>query len=91
MQDAMLAAIFKAVREETVPESYVGSVPQAPRTKVGCDIVKIGDFRSLPVQVQDDLMRAEILPTMWPLLQELRLRASLPLPCHDSHQEGHDL
>ena len=33
---------------------------------MGCDIPKVIDFRSLPVAVQDNLMRAEILPTMWP-------------------------
>ena len=33
--------------------------------KMGCDIPKVIDFRSLPVQAQDDLMRAEIFPTMW--------------------------
>ena len=32
---------------------------------MGCDIPKVIEFRSLPDQVQDDLMRAEI-PTMWP-------------------------
>ena len=33
---------------------------------MGCDIPKVIDFRSLPNGVQDDLMKAEILPTMWP-------------------------
>ena len=33
---------------------------------MGCDILKVIKFTSLPDQVQDDLMRAEILPTMWP-------------------------
>ena len=33
---------------------------------MGCDTPKVIDFRSLPTRVQDDLMKAEILPTMWP-------------------------
>ena len=33
---------------------------------MGCDIPRFIAFRSLPVNVWDDLMRAEILPTMWP-------------------------
>ena len=36
------------------------------KDRMGCDIPKVIDFRSLPVAVQDNLMRAEILPTMWP-------------------------
>ena len=36
------------------------------KDKMGCDVPQVIDFRSLPVQVQDDLMRAEILPPMWP-------------------------
>ena len=33
---------------------------------MGCDIPNFIDFRSLPTGVQDDLMKAEILPTMSP-------------------------
>ena len=33
---------------------------------MGCTIPKVIDFRSLPIPVQDNLMKAEILPTMWP-------------------------
>ena len=33
---------------------------------MGCEIPKVIEFRALPENVQDDLMRAEILPTMWP-------------------------
>ena len=36
------------------------------KDRMGCDIPKVIDFRSLPIGVQDDLMNAEILPTMWP-------------------------
>ena len=63
-----LQAIFKAMHEDTVPESYVGIYSSGKKDRMGCDIPKVVDFtiRSLPIQVQDDLMRAEILPTMWP-------------------------
>ena len=30
------------------------------------EVPKVIEFRTLPINVQDDLMRAEILPTMWP-------------------------
>ena len=66
MRDAMLAAIFKAVHEDTVPESYVGIYSTGTKDKMVCDTPRFIEFRSLPVNVQDDLMRAEILPTMWP-------------------------
>ena len=66
IHDAMLAAIFKAVHEDTVPESYARIYSSGAKGKMGCDIPKVIDFRSLPVQVQDDLMCAEMLPTMWP-------------------------
>ena len=65
MHDSMLAAIFKAAHEDTVPESCAGTYSSDTKDEMGCDIPKVIDFRSLPVQVQDDLMRAEILPTMW--------------------------
>ena len=55
-----------SVHEDTVPESYVGIYSSSRKDIMGCDIPKVIDFRSLPIQVQDDLMRAEILPTMWP-------------------------
>ena len=63
----MLSAIFKSVFEDTVPDSAVGILflrEEGPHGVV--DIPKVIDFRSLPNGVQDDLMRAEILPTMWP-------------------------
>ena len=58
---------------------------------MGCEIPNVIDFRTLPVGVQDDLMRAEILPTMWPRFRNLRLRTYVPLPPHDRDQESHDL
>ena len=58
LHDAMLSAIFKSVFEDTVPDRE--------KDRMGCDIPKVIEFRSLPVGVQDNLMRAEILPTMWP-------------------------
>ena len=64
IHDCMLAAIFKAVHEDTVPESYARIYSSGTKDKMGCDIRKVIDFTSLPVQVQDDLMRAEI-PAMW--------------------------
>ena len=66
MHDAMLAAIFKAVHEDTVPDSYVGLDSTAAQDKMGCGIPRFIKFRSLPVNVQDDLTCAEILPIMWP-------------------------
>ena len=66
LHDVMLAAIFKAVREDTVPKSYVGICSSGKKDRMGCDIRKVIDFRSLPDLVQDDLRRAAILPTMWP-------------------------
>ena len=66
LHDAMLSAIFKSVFEDTVPDSAVGIYSSGEKDRMGCDIPKVIEFRSLPVVVQDDLMRAEILPTMWP-------------------------
>ena len=67
MHDAMLAAIFKAVHEGNVLESCVGSYStRTKKGKMGCDIPRFIEYRWLPVNLQDELMRAEILPTMWP-------------------------
>ena len=66
LHDDMLSAIFKSVFEDTVPDSAVGIYSSGEKDRMGCDIFKVIDFRSLPVAVQDNLMRAEILPTMWP-------------------------
>ena len=67
LHDAILSAIFKSVFEDAVPDSAVGIYSSGKKDCMGCDIPKVIDFsRSLPVGVQDDLMKAEILPTMWP-------------------------
>ena len=66
LHDDMLSAIFKSVFEDTVPDSAVGIYSSGEKDRMGCTVPKVIDFRSLPVPVQDDLMRAEILPTMWP-------------------------
>ena len=66
LHDAMLSTIFKAVFEDTVPDSAVGIYSSGEKDRMGCDIPKVIDFRSLPTVVHDDLMRAEMLPTMWP-------------------------
>ena len=42
------------------PKSYVGICFSGTKDRMGCDIPKVIDLRSLPVQVQDHLMRAEI-------------------------------
>ena len=59
LHDAMLSAIFKSVFEDTVPDSAVGIYSSGEKDRMGCDIPKVIDFRSLPVVVQDDLMRAD--------------------------------
>ena len=66
LHDDMLSAIFKSVFEDTVPDSAVGIYSSGEKDCMGCTIPKVIDFRSLPIPVQDNLMRAEILPTMWP-------------------------
>ena len=66
LHDDMLSAIFKSVFEDTVPDSAVGIYSSGEKDRMGCTIPRVIDFRSLPVTVQDNLMRAEILPTMWP-------------------------
>ena len=66
LHDDMLSAIFKSVFEDTVPDSAVGIYSSGEKDRMGCLIPKVIEFRSLPVPVQDNLMRAEILPTMWP-------------------------
>ena len=66
LHDAMLSAIFKSVFEDAVPDSAVGIYSSGRKDRMGCDVPKVIDFRSLPNGVQDDLVRAEILPTMWP-------------------------
>ena len=66
LHDDMLSAIFKSVFEDTVPDSAVGIYSSGEKDRMGCTIPKVIDFRSLPVPVQDNLMKAEILPTMWP-------------------------
>ena len=66
LHDAMLSVIFKTVFEDTIPDSAVGIYSSGEKDRMGCDIPKVIDFRSLLNGVQDDLMKAEILPTMWP-------------------------
>ena len=66
LHDDMLSAIFKSVFEDTVPDSAVGIYSSGMKDRMGCVIPKVIDFRSLPIPVQDNLMKAEILPTMWP-------------------------
>ena len=58
VHDAMLTAIFKAIHEDSVPESYLDIYSTDTKDTMGCDIF-LGSFglRSLPVNVQDDLMR----------------------------------
>ena len=59
LYDDMLSAIFKSVFEDTVPDSAVGIYSSGEKDRMGSDIPKVIDFRSLPVIVQDNLMRAE--------------------------------
>ena len=66
LHDDMLSAIFKSVFEDTVPDSAAGIYSSGEKDRMGCEIPKVIEFRTLPVPVQDNLMRAEILPTMWP-------------------------
>ena len=61
LHDAMLSTIFKSVFEDTVPDSAVGIYSSGTKDRMGCEIPKVIDFRSLPIGVQDDLMKAEIL------------------------------
>ena len=98
----MLSAIFKSVFEDTVPESAVGIYSSGEKDRMGCDIPKVIDFRSLPVGVQDDLMRAEMLPTMWPryrisgyermfhycLMTVIRRRVLFEASCHSLTPAG---
>ena len=84
VHDSMLSVIFKSVFEDTVPDSAVGISSSGEKDRMGCDIPKVIDFRSLPNGVQDDLMKVEILPTMWP---RCRLRAHVPLLPHDCDEE----
>ena len=62
MHDAMLAAIFKAfkaVHEDTVPESCVETYSTGTKDKMGCGIPRFIEFSVAPgVNVQDDLMRS---------------------------------
>ena len=104
LHDAMLSAIFKAVFEDTVPDSAVGIYSSGEKDRMGCEIPKVIDFRSLPVGVQDDLMRAEILPTMWPryrisgyermfhycLMTVIRRRMLFAASCHTLTPAGID-
>ena len=66
LHDDTLSATFKSVFEDTVPDTAVGIYSSGEKDRMGCEIPRVIDFRSLPTMVQDDLMRAEILPTMWP-------------------------
>ena len=88
LHDAMLAAIFKAVHEDAVPETYAGIYSSGKKDRMGCDIIKVVKFRSLPDDVQDDLMRAEILPTMWP---RYRISGYERAFHYDCDEKGHDL
>ena len=45
--------------------TFEGPARTCAISKTGCDIPRFIEFRSLPRNVQDDLTRAEILPTMW--------------------------
>ena len=87
LHDAMLSAIFKSVFEDTVPDSAVGIHSSGKKDRMGCDIPKVIDFQPLPIGVQDDLMKAEILPDNVALIQDFRLRAHVPLLPHDRDQE----
>ena len=51
-------------RSMTCHESYLGIYSTYAKDRMGCEIPMFIEFRSLPVNVQDDLMRADILPTM---------------------------
>ena len=55
LHDAMLSVIFKSVFEDTVPDSTVGIYSSVQKDRMGCEIPKVIDFRSLPNGVQDDL------------------------------------
>ena len=102
LHDDMLSAIFKSVFEDTVPDSAVGIYSSGEKDRMGCDIPKVIDFRSLPISVQDNLMRAEILPTMWPryrisghermfhycLMTVTRRRMLQEASCHSLSDEG---
>ena len=102
LRDDMLSAIFKSVFEDTVPDSAVGIYSSEEKDRMGCDIPKVIDFRSLLISVQDNLMRAEILPTMWPryrisghkrmfhycLMTVTRTRMLQEASCHSLSDEG---
>ena len=40
VHDAMLTAIFKAVHEDSVPESYLGKYSTDTKDRMGCDIAR---------------------------------------------------
>ena len=56
----------RQMHEDTVPESCAGIYSTGTKDKMGRDAPRFVEFRSLPINVQDDLGRAEILPTTWP-------------------------
>ena len=47
LHDTMLSAIFKSVFEDTVPDSAAGIYSSGEKDRMGCDIPKVIDFRSL--------------------------------------------
>ena len=64
MHDAMLSMNSKAVHEDSMFDLHLGIYSTGSKDRMGCEIPKFIEFRSVPVNVQDNLMRAEILPTI---------------------------
>ena len=80
----------EALYEDTVPESYAGIYSSRKKDRIGCEVPKDIEFRSLPDNVQDDLMRGETPDYVAPQ-QDLRLRAFVHLSPHDCDEKSHDL
>ena len=94
LYDDMLSAIFKSVFEDTVPDSAVGIFSSGEKDRMGCDIPKVIDFRSLPVIVQDSLMRARYRISghermfHYCLMTVIRRRMLCEASCHSLNDQG---
>ena len=69
LHDSMLSAIMKATFDDSMPEQPDMSMDiykTEKKDRMGLETPALIEFRSLPAYVQDNLIQAEILPTMWP-------------------------
>ena len=66
LDDAMLSAIFKTAFDDSMPDMHMDIYKTGRERRRGLEVPAVIEFRSLPAYVQDNISRAEILPTKRP-------------------------